>query len=720
MALPRRTLLLASFYAQLPAPQNIPRWNAERNGPLLIIAPEKLTQPSERQLFRMGRVNVLAPTESEEIIVPTEPPSAVAVMSKGDRFHFLLAKLSEDHWSQLTSEHGLGPGDLTPELSPILSELLKTKRNAPTDRLRLCRTLEIHVMVKSPEEDPDGNTTPTHLVVNPYGDTYDIEGEAEQGILRIPNRPKRSQLDYSSPALQRSVVLENLKTVAELVQRVATLTHLSLRTDPRMGKLALWHSPGRHTVLAGELLKALALGVTGTFRKVGTTYLLTHDLEPQLLRLARRQLWWLSSQELLIAEQKKEKGHLAGKGEALAFTKDTDLGLPKETLERLLASSSQDNQFGWSVLPPTVRQSIEKEFSDTETLLPRRDLPLQFTPALVIMAVDSGGKHTPLYTLSGLGPEVSQGLNITLAPDSEPEEGDDETKPTVQAPQPWPETIHTRVLLATARTADEAKALAALARRFGFTQLGLSGTNEALAAAVATRALPVALAFSPFVTDEPTRAARTILGETTRQALARLKPTIFGKGNSFAYTREHGLLDPAGKDWALPSRPLLPILPPGISEVLVLDTEPPVGSEDSGNTTLYGRIGFTAEARLAFLAQHSTDPLDLALINPQDIGIKRDDYDELPLRWLPRDRELESAWEAESKPPYEQALQALCKEARTARINVNVVLGALHQRLGERDFRGITFSTLYLDARPLSLEVLEKQLRRSLIPSVLQ
>ncbi|WP_309706823.1 hypothetical protein [Armatimonas sp.] len=713
MVLTRRTLLLASFGGQLAPPQNTPRWNAERNGPLLIVAPEKLTEPSERQLFRMGRVNVMAPTEAEEIIVPTEPPSAVGIMSRGDRFHFLLAKLSDEHWGQLTGKRGLGPSDLAPELRPILTELLKTKRNAPTDRLRLCRTLEIHVPTKSSEEEPDSNATPAHLVVNPYGSTYDIEGEPELGILRTPNRLKRSTLDYSSLALQRTIVLENLKTVAELLQQVATATRLSLRADPRLGTLTLWHSPGRHTVLASELLKALALGVTGTFRKVGGTFLLTHDLEPQSVRLARRQLWWLSSQELLIAEQEKEKKRLAGKGKELAFTKDTDLGLPQETLERLLSSGNQENQFGWSVLPPTVLQSVEKELSDSETI-PWRNLPLELNPALVLMAVGSGGKHTPLYTLSSIGSDAISDLSQTLAPDTEPDTEEDKP-PAIQAPAAWPESINTRVLLATARTADEGKALAALARHFGFIQLGLSGPDEALSAAAST--IPVALAFSPFVTDEPTRAARTILGETTRQALARLKPTIFGKGGRFAYTLEHGLLDPAGKDWALPTRPLLPTLPPGINEILVLDTEPPARVEYGGNTTLYGRIGFTAEARLAFLAQHSTDPLDLALINPEDIGIQRGDSNELPLRWLPRARELESTWEAESKPPYEQALQALRKEAKAARIHFNVVFGDFHQRLGERDFWRSNLPTLYLDARLLSLEELEKRLRRSLLPN---
>ena len=715
MVLTRRTLLLASFGGPLSPPQNAPRWNAERNGPLLIVAPEKLTEPSERQLFRMGRVNVMAPTEAEEIIVPTEPPSAVGIMSRGDRFHFLLAKLSDEHWGQLTGERGLGPSDLAPELRPILTELLKTQSNAPTDRLRLCRTLEISIPTKSSPEEPDSNTTPAHFVMNPYGSTYDIEGEPERGILRTPNRLKRSQLDYGSPALQRPVVLESFKTVAELVQRVATATRLSLRADSRLGKLDLWHSPGRHTVLASELLKALALGVTGTFRKVGGTFLLTHDLEPQSVRLARRQLWWLSSQELLIAEQKTEKKGLAGKGKEIAFTKDTDLGLPQETLERLLSSGNQESPFGWSVLPPTVLQSVEKALSDSE-ISPRRDLPLKLDTALVLMAVGSGGKHTPLYTLPRFGSDAISALSQTLAADTKPDTEEDKPAP-IQAPTAWPESIDTRVLLATARTADEGKALAALARRFGFIQLGLSGPDEALAAAIAARTVPVALAFSPFVTDEPTRAARTILGETTRQALARLKPTIFGKGSRFAYTLEHGLLDPAGKDWALPSRPLLPTLPPGINQILVLDTEPPARVEYHGNTTLYGRIGFTAEARLAFLAQHSTDPLDLALINPEEIGIQRGDSDELPLRWLPIDRELESAWEAESKLPYEQALQALRKEARAARIHFNVVLGDFHLRLGERDFRRSNLRMLYLDARLLSLEELEKRLRRSLLPN---
>ncbi|MCX6368237.1 MAG: hypothetical protein NTX57_16260 [Armatimonadetes bacterium] len=53
----------------------------------------------------------------------------------------------------------------------------------------------------------------------------------------------------------------------------------------------------------------------------------------------------------------------------------------------------------------------------------------------------------------------------------------------------------------------------------------------------------------------------------------------------------------------------------------------------------------------------------------------------------------------------------------TQQANFNVVQGELCQRLGERDFRRSSLPMLYLDARLLSLDELEKRLRRSLLPN---
>ena len=112
----------------------------------------------------------------------------------------------------------------------------------------------------------------------------------------VPVRPKPSELAYENTVLDTAVSLADAKTVGDLVARAKEKTGVEVYCDPRFRSLTFWAKGAEtHTVRAGDLLKALALGVSGTFRRVfdGKTaaYVLTDDLEGLGTRQARINEW---------------------------------------------------------------------------------------------------------------------------------------------------------------------------------------------------------------------------------------------------------------------------------------------------------------------------------------------------------------------------------------------------------------------------------------------
>lgn len=95
-----------------------------------------------------------------------------------------------------------------------------------------------------------------------------------------PNTPKESDLEWSRPALARMVALADLKSVDDLVARLALSTKLELYADPRFGRQSLLVQGDLKTQQpAGDIMQALAFCVCGTWRQVGSAYVLTDDVQ---------------------------------------------------------------------------------------------------------------------------------------------------------------------------------------------------------------------------------------------------------------------------------------------------------------------------------------------------------------------------------------------------------------------------------------------------------
>ena len=91
---------------------------------------------------------------------------------------------------------------------------------------------------------------------------------------------KPADLNYNAPALQVLIPITDLKTVGDLIARIAQQTRIELYCDPHYEKQRLtWVASGVAAASASELLRAVAFCAAGTYRKVGTAFVLTEDLQ---------------------------------------------------------------------------------------------------------------------------------------------------------------------------------------------------------------------------------------------------------------------------------------------------------------------------------------------------------------------------------------------------------------------------------------------------------
>ena len=291
-----------------------------------------------RHMVSAGSVMVLAPTMTTVLATRLPKPALYADLSRTDKLRRLESTLSPAQWRLLASPNGLGEGDLKPTQKSIWGSLLpdpliltRTRNEngkaityyegepkpVPVSaaqragmRLTLYRTMSwvftttepnnrggtVEIGVNTPTG-PDGTET-FSLREDMYYGGNDPQTMLFGVLVRdvVPDRPKPSDIDYDNAVLDTSISLLQAKTVGDVIGRIKEKTGVDIYCDPRYRSLSVWTRGGdAHTVRAGDLLKALALGVSGTFRRVfdgkSAAYVLTDDLEGLGARQARISEW---------------------------------------------------------------------------------------------------------------------------------------------------------------------------------------------------------------------------------------------------------------------------------------------------------------------------------------------------------------------------------------------------------------------------------------------
>ena len=296
------------------------------HGPLLTIGAEHVPLPPGtemptadasladiasafgQRIDTFGNITVIAPATKVALNENPGPPDTFADLNGQSDFKMLAASLDDSQWKALTSETGLGLTDLTDDSQkalfhglfyqgrlwvassdPELNKLPVERRtdikdvSDQIDGVRLClgQTAKIYLHDKQGKTiyfsgtppDVAGRLHTWHPIQEPPNSAHNV-------LLRaiVPNTPKDGDLRPNTTALRDSVSWVGAKTVGELVTRIASQTHQEIYADPRYAKKTLTLLGPPAAVPAGDLLRAIALAVAGTYRQVGPAFVLTDDL----------------------------------------------------------------------------------------------------------------------------------------------------------------------------------------------------------------------------------------------------------------------------------------------------------------------------------------------------------------------------------------------------------------------------------------------------------
>jgi hypothetical protein len=327
---------------------------AGRNGfSLATISPRY-----RRKLVTVGGLSTVVPETMGVLRYKDLPePNLLQVASPENRPHLLLATLSESQWARLMSPDGLGINDLKRNQQPLFAglfpETIRLQRTDPpapgqgegkaeetaldtlnlsTVRLRLHKELSWSYIDKKGSGmtgmgthfAPGDRKEPIYRLLHAYpadvyrpyderSDSEDVRNISVFGANLLeaqPNRAKPSDIDYSAAVWNASVSLGSARTVDDLVSRICEATRVEIYADTRYAELAVYtRSAESAGVRAGDLLKALALSVTGTYRRLesgsDTVFVMTNDRVGSGVRLTLLNEWIEGAHAKLRAEQEK-------------------------------------------------------------------------------------------------------------------------------------------------------------------------------------------------------------------------------------------------------------------------------------------------------------------------------------------------------------------------------------------------------------------------------
>ncbi len=655
------------------------------------LAPRDVAAAFDRKIVASGSVSVLAPTTM--VVLNTRPGKgdAYAGLQSGDKMRLLLAGLTPGQWRKLGSADGLGAGDLStsdqrdlffsflPQPFTVQKVVIAAGRDGrprgqtegrpvaltPAQhadvRLSLSRRANVYVPIpdrpgsfrhwEAREERPAGS----EYLVRRAGMDFLPAGAAFGVTLRqeVRSVPKPGDLSFESARLNPPVALnaepgQTSVTVGDLVKRAGAACRLELYADVRVARLpvrVLGGGEPRSPARGGDVLKALCLAVTGTFRKVTagneSAYVLTDDVEGIGARQARIGAWAGALEQQARAASEAARAKIAAQNppQYLNFAPGDPFTLPSGVVTKMNAEYDPARQRGrgpgtpmnLSELPAAyqalVRDNADRQDGGSFGISPAPD----FRPGQVGVQL----KTQIAYLVPGAGMVESSGLEargafITevdglwepyLSPPPVPAETANEPPVPINLSRLSPASA-TSGLLARIATPDEAKRVVAEAGKRGASQVWLlppdaPATNDA--AAQATLEAAIAAGAKPrvgivAVTSLLTRAKPDATKENDNAA-ASLDLDIQGRpGRELAWLRT----DTPEARAAITDRLARLAATPGLAGLVLENTaapgyaNPAVDQERDRFNVLLGAsgYGFTPEMRLRFLRAEGSDPID--------------------------------------------------------------------------------------------------------------
>lgn len=661
-----------------------------------------------QRVVRLPTLTVIAPAEMTLLRVPPGKPDPLVGMNRTQRARLLQISLTDAQWQQMGSERGIGADDLTPEQRALFLSLLPSpmvfhpgrvvgnglrfggpgseadrgvtlgEAERAAVRLRINRTTHLASPPLSTDIRTGGETVPIHP--HPEGaKLYALMGDHDAGERErlqnaqrfqevVPSRRKPGHLDVRSPSLDPLVSLEGAKTLGDLIRRVATTTGLELVADPRIAALPLWiKAGGNEGVRAGDLLDALAWGVTGTYRKVGPLFLLTDDVEGIGTRRARIAEWVREAKELQRQweETAKEKMRSSPVLSYLSFAPGDRMAPPPALLEKI--------EQGWSTpsgrgrgqqVPLSQLTPFQQEFVRSQLEARRQRPRIAESQSADSSAVAEYDPYpTQAVRTDRVWASIRTSMTLLVPRVGEVDASNDfdslnieDFLPQITVPDPedrvragpvklLPSMKAGAMLLVSPQSAKEAEEVAAVAGERGVAQLWIlppatakgAGAREILSAAVAAgkrHGLPVYAVVRLMTAPPPTAPDAAGGGNTANPVLS--DTTILGETGT-QWTKRYGASPPEHPGVAKARRALLEPadwLQPGdartlgvvkarlrdaasisdLAGLVLRDTAAPGYILENPATIgdqWDGQFGYTEALRLACIRRNGFDPIDM-------------------------------------------------------------------------------------------------------------
>ena len=208
------------------------------------------------------------------------------------------------------------------------------------------------------------------------------------------NMPKSGDLALDDAAFEKVVSLDGVKTVGDLIKQVASVSAMELFCDPHYASQTLVEKGNRNQSLpARDLLQAVGLCLTATWRKVGPAYVLTDDIEGVAAR-RRRIRDVVADWNASLAASAHDTGRRLAAARwyaSLPIAADDPGALPDD----LVASLAEDpaakfwgGDLPFRSLPPAVQADLRGRLQSEQ----------QQYPDAQVMYADTGGAHTTHMT----------------------------------------------------------------------------------------------------------------------------------------------------------------------------------------------------------------------------------------------------------------------------------------------------------------------------------
>lgn len=600
--------------------------------------------------FNVGGLTAIAPSDMVTIDATFKDPANVYEgLPRDDKVIYLMSLLDADQW-KLACASGIGLNDLRGDQRLVYQSILPStfayENNlvgkdgsvvpkpgeppvvtlAPNEEaeVRLHFSQEIELGVKM-QDGGFSALSPQLANFNREGKPYlrrsDIATEDKTSLFGVQirkvvdNRLKPSDLDYKSHSLDSSIPLKKYASVADLCQSVSALLGLKIVADIRLANLPV--GSFGESVRAGDLLRGLAVGVMGTFRKVGDTYVLTCDLEGIGAKRLKIETWkqdFMLETRVRVEEWKRairanggaRKISLRSEGPMTAndamtnfMAADYEVGGPHTMPASLLP-------LGW--------QAVLKAGGPQFQGAMRTDVVFPYSEVLWNFVLPDG---------RNLEWEASAGytMSLTRAPSLEK----DRWSKTVVKPIPLHSGSSSALIIKT-DDASAASTAPEIARAHGFEEVWIQTWNaETLRSAIDSAKplnIPVRFLIRPWEAPKGVKLMdvdRNILGESSAQVESRVESTAMWKDLSMSWGISpsdpvviFGIDDPRRLSvWSSLAKLSTTS---GLKGVVLADTEPR-GYEPLTHAPLFGSsqfdLGYTIGLRSRFLAEQHVDPVDI-------------------------------------------------------------------------------------------------------------